>query len=560
MIRDLPALSQEEYDLAVIGGGIYGAAVAWEAASRGLSVALLEKADFALATSANSMKTIHGGFRYLQHADLPRVRESIAERDTLMRIAPHLVHPLPVLAPTRSHGMKGREALALALLAYAALSIDRRRPEDPQKSIPAGRILSRSETLRLLPGLDPRDLNGAALFYDAQVYNSERMVLAFLQAAAEAGAQLANYAPVTGFLRSGDQVTGVVAVDALTGQPFEVRARQVVNTAGPWIDSLLALPGGALPGAGPLVRAMNVVTRPLFEGYAVGLLGDNGYADSGSLARKSGSLLFVTPWRGRSIAGTSYVPYSGDPDAMKATAGDVQALLDALNAAHPAGALTLQDVDFVHIGLLPAGRYAVSGRAVEVSRHYRILDHAGDGAAGLLSVVGVKYTTARDVAQRLVSRIFRMRGQEPAPSRTASTRLPGGEIERFDAFLQAEVARRPCGLGPEAVRGLVYNYGSAYPQVLAYMQAGGGDLVGNGAGLDLEMALLRAQAIYAMREEMALRLSDVILRRTDLGSAAHPGLDRLGFVARVMAAELGWSEARVQEEIESVDSLYRWEG
>ena len=209
MQRDLTKLSQNVYDLLIVGGGIYGAGVARDASLRGLSVALVEKADFGCATSANSLKMIHGGLRYLQHGDFKRMRESIYDRRILMQIAPHLVHPLGVVVPTYGHGIKGKEVMTIALAINDIVSCDRNVGIDPHKHIPPGRTISKTECLQLLPGIDAKDLTGGAVFCDAQVYNSERLVLSFLRSAAQKNADLANYVEVIGFLQQGNCITGV---------------------------------------------------------------------------------------------------------------------------------------------------------------------------------------------------------------------------------------------------------------------------------------------------------------------------------------------------------------
>ena len=282
MIRNLGAIADNTYDLAVIGGGIYGACIAWEAVLRGLSVALFEKGDFCGATSANSLKIIHGGFRYLQNADIQRMRESIRERRTLMSIAPHLVHPLRVLIPNYGHSTRGREAFQAAVLLNELISADRNRLDDPQKKIPAGKTVSKQECIRMLPGLPQKDLSGGTIFYDAQVYNSERLVLAFLFSAKRRGAQVMNYTEVVNFLREGERIIGVEVEDVLSRQRSTIHARIVINAAGPWIGSVLELLGeNRPPHKFELAKAVNVITRQLFEGYAVGLPGENGYREKG---------------------------------------------------------------------------------------------------------------------------------------------------------------------------------------------------------------------------------------------------------------------------------------
>lgn len=553
MKRDLNALSNNEYDLVVIGGGIYGAALAWEAASRGLSVALLEKSDFAAATSANSLKTIHGGFRYLQHLDFLRMRQSMVERKALMRIAPHLVHPLPVLVPVYGHGFKGREMLTIARFINDGLSFDRNRIEDPQKRIPGGRMMSRAECLATVPGIEPRGLTGGAVFFDAQVYNSERLVLAFVQAAIQAGAQAANYAEVFGFIQQNGRVEGVKVRDALTGERFEVRARRVANTAGPWIDRLVNQARRRPQEPAPLAKAVNLVIRKVVDTYAVGLMGENGYADNSSLIKKGASLLFVSPWRGHSILGTSYEPYTGDPDRVAVERSDIEDLLAGINSAFPPAQLRLEDVGFVHVGLLPAKPQTSPENPVRLTRHYQIREHSQEGLAGLYSVTGVKYTTARQVSEQVVDRCLRDLEKPLAPSVSAVTTLPGGQIERFEPFLAELLARRPCGLQEEQVRTLAYNYGSEVGRVLRYFDQG------LSRPDSLDQALWRAQIRHAVREEMACTLKDVIFRRTDLGTARRPQPDTVEFSARVMAEELGWSEDRTQREIETVDSVFQWQ-
>ena len=245
-----------EWDVAVVGGGIYGAAVAWDAAQRGLAVALVEREDFGAGASWNSLKTIHGGMRYLQKLDLARLRQSARERATLLAIAPEIVRPLPFVVPTYGHGTTGREALALGLLLNDWLTRDRNRGL-PGHRIPDARTASAAEALRLLPGLERRGLTGAALWHDAQAASTERLTLALLHAAAGAGALAANHAEAVAFLRAAGRVAGVAVRDALGGGTLEVRARIVVNAAGPWADEVLARGGVPRPAA-PLLRARNL--------------------------------------------------------------------------------------------------------------------------------------------------------------------------------------------------------------------------------------------------------------------------------------------------------------
>lgn len=476
MRRDLGALADREHDLLVVGGGIHGAAVAWDAAQRGLKVALVEARDFASGVSWNSLKTIHGGLRYLQTLDLRRMRSSIRERSALLRVAPELVRPLPFLVPTYGHGAKGREALGMAMLLGDLVSADRNRDLPPERRLPPGRLLSPSETLELAPELPREGLSGGALYYDAQVQSSERLLIAMLRAADESGALLANQAEVTGLLVERGRVRGARLRDHAGGSDLELRAALTVNAAGPACDRLLALAGLQRPPL-PLLRAWNLVlSRAVTGPQALGM-------------RSGGRYLFAVPWSGRSLIGTAY------EDAGRATADSWRAFVAEAAAAFPWAGLREQDVAVVHCGLVPG-----SGDASGLATRTLLFDHESeDRLPGLVSVVGVKYTTARGVAERVVDLACARLARRTAPCRTAVT--PLGHARPLEGTLEQ-----------------------------------------------------RARA--AARDEMALRLDDAVLRRLDLGTAGLPADDELAAVAAALGAELGWDPARQAAEIERLRGLY----
>ena len=556
MKRNMDRLSQQRHDLVVVGGGIYGACVAWEAVRHGLSVSLVEQHDFGHATSANSQKIIHGGFRYLQQLDVKRMRESIRERRHLMRIAPHLVHPLPFLVPTSRRGIQRRLVMRVALALYDLVAWDRNLGvRDPSKRIPNGRLVMREACLRLAPGIDAHGVTGGAVWYDAQVYNSERLTLAFLHSAAEQGAGVANYVQVTGLLKEANRVTGVTAVDRLTGRTLEVRGRLVINTSGPWVNRLVGTPQGARSGwRVSFTKTINVVTKSLTNNHSVSVTlphreGDAGH-ESGCCRR-----VHITPWRGRSIVGSLHVAADDHSEAAQATESEIARLLADVNTAYPGASLTPEDVSFVHVGLLPREE-ARPGRRVSPDRlsdHYEIRDHgAVDGMEGLLSVVGVKYTTARDVAAKVVRLALKKLGRAPVRSRGGQAVLHGGRIERFDAFLEQALRTRPCGLADDILRQLAFSYGSEYPRVLEFVERD----PALGARVDTRSPVIKAQVLYAVREELAWTLRDVVFRRTELGSLEHPGAAALRACAEIMAAELGWDAARVEREIEETEHVF----
>ncbi len=551
MQRNLKALSDQSFDLLVIGGGIHGACIAWEATLRGLSVALVEQSDFASGTSANSLKVIHGGLRYLQNADFRRMRQSISARQTLMRIAPHLVHPMPVLVPTYGHGLKGKEAMTVAMKMNDLISCDRNLPlTDPQKHIPAGRILSQSACLEQLPDLPTEGLTGAALFHDAQVYNSEQLLLAFLQSAAQRGAEIANYVRAVGFVKEGDRVAATTLEDRLTGDRFTLQARATINASGPWISQLIATATDT-PTSQPLAKAMNLVTRPLFgaqQECAVGIT-----------SRAPGSrLFFIAPWRGYSLIGTWYGHDSGRLKPPSAEPSEIESFLADVNRAYPSLNLTTEDIQWVHTGLLPSLGTAAKSGDVHLTKHSQLKDHRRDGLGGLLSVTGVKYTTALDLARKAVDWVVRAEFSElkhrGAVSPSASHREPlyGGHIEQFQTLMNTAVSAHSHIIPAQAIRQLVYNYGAAYPAVLEHMEPTSADRVDESA-----YSVVAAEVRYNLKDTMPQTLSDMIFRRTELGAAGHPGDEVLHLCSHIMSEALGWSADRRSTEVEQVQQRFR---
>ncbi len=539
MNRDLGALSTRTFDLVVIGGGIFGAWIAWDAALRGLSVALLEQGDFGAATSANSQKIVHGGFRYLQRADLRRVILSARERAVLMRVAPHLVFPMPVLVPTTRRGPQPRALLRAALAVYDALTWDRNQGlVDPAKRIPRGRIVSREECLRLAPGLDPSGITGGAVWHDGQVLNAERLTLAVVRSAADAGACVANYVRVTELVRQAGQAVGVEAEDRLTGRRLDVRSRLIINAAGPWAAQVMGLGGISHPDMSRS-KTLSLLTRSVTDGCAVSVLVPNGR-----------HRFFLAPWRQLSLIGSSHRLVPGQPGDCRVDDTEIDALLEQVNAAYPGGALTRRDVRAVYAGLLPLEEDETD--PAQLIGRARIIDHARrDGVSGLVSVIGVKYTTARPVAVAVVDVALRKLGLGRVPSRSAWTPVRGGSVERLDAAL-TDALRASAGLDPEVVRHLVPLYGSDYP-ALAALAAGNPAWAGR---LTAAAPVIAAQVVYAVQEEMAQTISDVVFRRTELGVAGYPGSASLRQCAATIARELGWDPDRVERELDAVEAVF----
>ena len=566
MKRDLARLSGNVYDVVIIGGGIYGLCVAWDAILRGLSVALVEKGDFGHATSSNTLRIIHGGLRYLQHGDVRRLRQSILERTVFMRIAPHLVHPLPFLIPTYGHWMRSKEVLSLALVINDLIGLDRNCLQDPQKHLPRGRVVSREECLRLFPGVDERGLTGGAIVYDCQMFSSERLVLSFARSATQAGAEMANYVEAVGFIRNGDRVAGIKARDVLTGGKLDIQSRIVVNTSGPWLDRVLSLLNGYRSHRKlVLSKAFNIlVTRQLVPQYAVGVYSKGHFKDREAILSKRSHLLFITPWHDCSLIGTVHLPYDADPDRLGVSEDEIQAFLDEVNEAYPGAKLKHCDVSFSYGGLLPIFRNDGSADGGRLVRRYRIRDHQKEeGVDGLVSVIGVKFTEARHVAEKVVDLVFRKLGKRPPKSTTAFTPLYGAQIEQFNTFLAQQLQRSPEGLSTDTIRHLVHRYGSSYPELLKYFADvfSSPDTIGVRSCSEYPSSscgdvLAKAEVLHGIREEMAQKDSDVVFRGAGLGTAGNPGHACLETCAAIMARELGWDEVRTQRELKEVKAVF----
>ena len=553
MKRDLGRLSSTQFDLVIIGGGIFGACAAWDAALRGLSIALVERGDFSQAASANCFKFIHGGLRYLQHGDLARVRESSRERQALLRIAPHLARPIPIAIPTYGHGRQSKALLRAALGVYDLLTMDRNRGlTDFGSRIPAGHFLSRAGCLAMFPGLHREGLTGAAVFHDAQIYSPARLVLAFLHSAAGEGAAIANYVEATGFRLDGNRVSGVYATDGPTGRSLEIRGRVVLNAAGPWAERLLARDLGlTLRRQLTFSRdAYFLVRRRLETDHALAVQART--KDPDALLSRGHRHLFLAPWRDYTLIGVWHTVYRDDPDRCTVTGRDLQGFLDEINAAYPSLGLAPDDVLLWGAGLVLFGDNAPGATHLSYGKRSVIIDHRAEhGLEGLISLIGVRYTTARGVAERAVNAVFKRLGRVPPPSMTAVTPVEGGRIERFDPYVQEAIAQRPESITPETMKALIRNHGTEHRAILRYLRAA------PALARSLEgSTVLQAEVLHAVREEMAQKLADVVFRRTDLGTGGHPGEAALRTCAELMAAELGWDARRVQRELEEVEGAY----
>jgi glycerol-3-phosphate dehydrogenase len=543
----LEAIAGGHFEVVVIGGGITGAGVALDAASRGYSVALLERDDFAVGTSSRSSKMVHGGLRYLQNFDLGLVREALVERRLLVRLAPHLVYPTPFLVAALGEGRRDRK-VGIGLNMYDVMATTRggrsrreRRAsqaegEDADWSPDRHRTIDRDEVLGLVPALAARDPHDAYLFYDCQT-DDVRLVLTVLGEAERYGAVALNGAEVVEVTGGGGRPAGVAFVEADSGERIEVRADHVVNATGVWADSIR-----------PEVLEEEDVPR-IAPSRGTHLVLDAADLPMGSAAcivpAGAGRMIFALPWYGRTLIGTTDNDFEGDTRHPRPAEAEVEYLLDAANAFFGT-TLGAGDLVGAYAGVRPLISSGDPRKSVDISRKEELYETS----SGMLTITGGKLTTYRRMAKLTVDRLVEREGRV-APCRTAE--LPLG-MEARPADLEA-----PDGVGEEALSQLAFRYGHASRRVL--------DLARERPELAAPIVPgrpdLLAEVVMAARHEQARSLADVLLRRTRLGILASPALRdpaTLRPIAAALGAELGWSEARIGGEIDAWEAVATEEG
>lgn len=507
------------YDLIVIGGGINGAGIARDAALRGFGVALVDQADFGFGTSSRSSKLIHGGIRYLEQGRLPLVFESSRERRILEHVAPHLVRPLPFLFPVYKGARWGRFLLNAGMWLYDLLALFQNGR--------GHRMLGPEETLRLEPGLLAEGLTGAALYYDAQM-DDARLCLANILEARSAGASVRNYTKVTELSRGPDgRVNGVRVRDRLTGEEAWITGRRVVNAAGPWVDEIARMEA---PSEGPRLRrtrGSHLILPALTRRHAMVIR-----------SRKDGRVIFVIPWEGNSLVGTTDVDDPGDPGEVRCPPEDRDYLLGEVRRYFPEARTGPGDAIAAFAGVRPL-IYSNEAPASEVSREEKI----ETGPLGMITLTGGKFTTYRHIAERIVNRIQKgFPGRSIRPCTTRSRPLWGGDLENLQEYIETkkpDLAKR-YSLDSHQAAHLISAHGTRHERVLALL----GKNPALGERLLPDLPHLKAEVVFAVREESALTLSDVLRRRTTIALGPHRANETLiSATADLMAAELGWTES-----------------
>jgi len=516
--------SQTSFDLAVIGGGITGAGVARDAALRGLSCLLLEKGDFGSGTSAKTTRLVHGGLRYLESGDLHLVSESLRERELLLRMAPHLIHPIPILLPVYAGDRRPLWKIRAGLWAYDLLSLG--------KGTPHYRVLDRRGTLRKSPVLHAEGLRGAGLFYDYQIPFPERLVLENIFSAREHGAYCINYHEVT---RVAEQEEGfrLDVRDVLSGAAHHFSARVVINAAGPWADRVTSLYREDLARKVRLTKGVHVVVDADLDHAVL------------TASPRDDRLFFTIPLEGLTLVGTTDTFWEGDPDQVAPAAEDVDYLLASLQKLLPGRRFGAEDVLWGYAGLRPLALTRRKGAPSSLTRRHVL--HREGPQGRFLTIVGGKYTTFRKMAEEAVDAACHILKRSVAGT-TDHVPLFGGGLKDRIIFREnlCECTQRIPDLPREVVDHLVGIYGRRCCDVI---EVGLGRTEWREA-IAPGLLDLRAQVAYAVRREDAHHLDDVLLRRLRASVSLDLGLSAAPAVARLMADELGWDEAGQRAEVE----------
>lgn len=551
MKRFIENYNGKKFDLIVIGGGITGATIAYEGASRGLSVALIEKSDFGSATSSATSKMIHGGLRYLSTFEFGLVRESLKERRVLTNIAPNFVHPIPFLFTNYKNDKVSSFKMKIGMLLYELFSFDKNWMKDKSKKMQAYKALSKQKVIDLVPGVIKNGLTGAQLYYDCESHSPERLTLAFIKSAVKYGASVSNYVEMKDFIvkenSNGKIINGVKAIDKINNKEIDINGKLVINCSGPWADFILdkvklqSNSNRKNSNNGELRRSegIHIITNKLVS--------DLVYTSFTS----EGKHFFLVPYRNHTLIGTTDKEYIGKPDDYKVTKKAITELLKDVNESFGNGSkIKYEDIIYSYGGLRPL----VEEQTEDVynsSRKYEITGEKKNGIEGLITVEGGKFTTSRKLAEKAVDKAIQILKLPKISSISESQYLHSCEIKNFHDFVIEKQNKYPDFL-PEQIKYLAKSYGTEIDEVFEVSK----EDLSYGQPLNADGENL-AQVIFAIRNEMAETLTDIMLRRTGLAQLGHPGEEIITKVAKLAAKELNWDSTKMNEELSKLEELLK---
>ena len=519
------AAGLQHFDVAVIGAGINGAGIARDAALRGLSVIILDKNDMCTGCSWISSRLIHGGLRYLEYGEIPLVYESLHERRYLRLTAPHLVEPLRISIPIYEEARRGPLLIRLGMIAYDILSIT--------KSLPTHDMLSSDELQKEEPGLRTEGLRAAARYYDTQVAFAERLVLENLLAAMSAGAAVKTYCEVTATRVTDGAVSSLVYLDGADESQHEISVGMVVNAAGPWVDRVLETAPLPAPRHIGGTKGSHIIVGK-FEGAPK----DAFYVE----AAADGRPFFIIPWNNQYLIGTTDIRYDGDLDKIRISDAEVDYLMSETNRVFPKANLTKASVHYAYAGIRPLP-YQEEGPESAITRRH-IIKVNKKVASGLISIIGGKLTTYRNLAEQTVDKIARLKHLKLPKCRTRDTLLPGAwGLERAEEKLRA--MQLLSGAGIERLLGI---YGGRVSGIC--------DLIHSDEDLartiDVNDTVLAAEIVFAIREEFAKTLTDIVFRRCMVGLDGDQGRPLYAAIADIASDEFGWNSNEKSRQLDEL--------
>lgn len=520
------------YDVIIIGGGINGVGIAREAALQGFKVLLLEQDDICSGVSAWSGRLAHGGLRYLEHYDFALVRESLVERERLIKNAPHLAKPISWLMPVYRHNKRGAWLVELGMLLFDILSYD--------KSSPRHKYLSRERTIERFPRIDQNGLKSGFQYWDGQVELAERLCVEVAIDAIAHGAEIKIQSKVLSPIIEDSRVIGVRYQDQITGNTDEAFASIVYNVAGPWIDKVFTK--GTVASTQPRLNGGTKGSHLIVEKFD-GAPDDVIYYET----RSDGRLILVVPWFGKYLIGTTDIRWEGDPGEARCDIGELEYLLNEVNALIPQAKLTRDDVIYTYSGVRPLP-YEPHKPESSVTRTHILFDHSAHGLAGLITVVGGKLVTFRQLSEDAVLDLAKRLGSGKIRSRTRKNPLPGAHFGEKSEIVAPLLA---SGVDQQVVNRIVDRYGSRATDLWKIAERD----PSAGAVLDASLGLTKAEVLFVIREEFPRTLSDVMARRLILAFETGHGLSVVGVIADIAAAELGWSSAERSAQIKEYE---RW--
>lgn len=535
--RNFSSVDGQAYDLIVIGGGINGAATARDAALRGLKTVLIDKGDFACGTTSWSSRLVHGGLRYLEYFEFNLVRESLAEREILLKSAPHLVHPLQLTIPIYAQGTRSYWEIWAGMVLYDILSFD--------KTLLSHRMLPKGKLKQLFRAVNPEGVQGAAQYFDGQVEYAERLCLENVLSAQAAGADALNYVKVTELVREGNRITSLTCKDELSDATFAIATHDktvVVNTSGPWVDEVCdevvrsdhsaALGDGRRIGG---TKGSHIVVDA-FPGapeaaFYVEALSDN-------------RPFFILPFLGQYLIGTTDLRFDGDLDRVKASNDEIDYLITETNKVFPGARLSRESVKFTYSGVRPLPNEK-GKKPGAVTRNHILYDHSREGVVNMVSLVGGKLTTHRRVGEEMVDWVYKRPGMGAKPAcRTRVQPLPGAILPTDQRISEATEAYRDR-LSLPTLEHLFTLYGARTFGLLSLID----DAPDLAEPIAEGLLDIKAQVVYAVRSEMACTISDICRRRTMMALQSNYGLDGLGVIVQTLQDHCGWSEQKCADSV-----------